>query len=349
MGNSKRILSLDVLRVLACVMVVLMHSPMPTQQSGGLIGLMSSSVSYFTAPCIGLFFMVSGALLLPIKEQTAGRFMRKRLGKVLAPTLSWTAIYLIIKLLIGTDISAFTWLSIPFSAQGNGVLWFMYTLAGLYLLAPVISPWLAKASEKELRMYLLLWGVTLCYPLLKLALDINESNTGILYYFTGYAGYFILGYYMMHYGQKIKVPWATAGFAISLSAVTIVKLAGWEVNFYSLFWYLSIFVALMCIFWWKIITAICSRISFYVHHMSSKWITTISNLSFGIYLSHIAIMRYWLWETQWITNIGSYFIQTLVIAIFTFIFSAMFCYAISLLPFASYLIGYSSKKNIAKR
>ena len=58
MQNSNRIISLDVIRVLACLMVVLMHSPMPTQQSG-LIGLMSSSVSYFTTQCIGLFFMVS--------------------------------------------------------------------------------------------------------------------------------------------------------------------------------------------------------------------------------------------------------------------------------------------------
>lgn len=58
MQNSNRIISLDVIRVLACLMVVLMHSPMPTQQSS-LIGLMSSSVSYFTTPCIGLFFMVS--------------------------------------------------------------------------------------------------------------------------------------------------------------------------------------------------------------------------------------------------------------------------------------------------
>lgn len=51
--------SLDLIRIIACTMVVLMHSPMPTENANGLL---LSSLSYFTAPCIGLFFMVSGAL-----------------------------------------------------------------------------------------------------------------------------------------------------------------------------------------------------------------------------------------------------------------------------------------------
>ena len=52
--------SLDLIRIIACTMVVLMHSR--TENANGLL---LSSLSYFTAPCIGLFFMVSGVLLLP--------------------------------------------------------------------------------------------------------------------------------------------------------------------------------------------------------------------------------------------------------------------------------------------
>ena len=53
---------LDVIRLLACVLVVLMHSPMD-----GTPGAIQNVVYVVTAPCIGLFFMVSGALLLPIE------------------------------------------------------------------------------------------------------------------------------------------------------------------------------------------------------------------------------------------------------------------------------------------
>lgn len=59
---KQRDLSLDLLRIVACVMVVVMHSPIPSDNSDGII---LSSLSYFTAPCIGLFFMVSGALIFP--------------------------------------------------------------------------------------------------------------------------------------------------------------------------------------------------------------------------------------------------------------------------------------------
>ncbi len=48
--------TLDLLRVIAMMMIVLMHSPMP----GSASGLVLAGLSYVTAPGIGLFFMVSG-------------------------------------------------------------------------------------------------------------------------------------------------------------------------------------------------------------------------------------------------------------------------------------------------
>lgn len=67
---KQRDLSLDLIRIMACVMVVLMHSPIPTENANGVL---LSSLSYFTTPCIGLFFMVSGALLLPPPDCTGGQ------------------------------------------------------------------------------------------------------------------------------------------------------------------------------------------------------------------------------------------------------------------------------------
>lgn len=84
----KRNYPLDLVRVTACLMVVLMHSPMPSENANGIF---LSLLSYMTAPCIGLFLMVSGALLLPVKEGT-GSFLRRRLGKILGPTLVWSLI-----------------------------------------------------------------------------------------------------------------------------------------------------------------------------------------------------------------------------------------------------------------
>lgn len=54
--------SLDLIRILACLMVVLTHSPLPSADEHSVL---LAGVSLFTIPCNALFFMVSGALLLP--------------------------------------------------------------------------------------------------------------------------------------------------------------------------------------------------------------------------------------------------------------------------------------------
>ena len=64
---KQRDYALDLLRIVACVMVVMMHSPMPSADANGML---LSSLSYFTAPCIGLFFMVSGALIYTAAKKT---------------------------------------------------------------------------------------------------------------------------------------------------------------------------------------------------------------------------------------------------------------------------------------
>ena len=76
-------------------MVVAMHSPMPIDETQGN-GIFLASLSYFTTPCIGLLFMISGALLLPVSDKyDAISFLKKRLSKVLGPTLFWTAFYIL--------------------------------------------------------------------------------------------------------------------------------------------------------------------------------------------------------------------------------------------------------------
>ena len=249
MSKTRR-LELDIIRIMACIMVITMHAPIPNHQDNGLF---LSSISYLTAPCIGLFFMVSGSLLLPIKTDGIV-FLKKRFTKVLLPTLFWTIFYILSEYLISGKFGGIeTILSIPFSPQGNGILWFMYTLAGLYLLAPIISRWLEKATQKEIEIYLTLWVISTCYPLLELFLTTTKGATNILYYFSGYAGYFLLGYYLNKYPTSFSYKWLIPSCMVALIAPIYCKLYQIEVDFYQMFWYLSIFIVIMATTWFKII------------------------------------------------------------------------------------------------
>lgn len=332
--------SYDILRVFACLLIVCMHSPIPSEQANGLF---LSTLSYFTAPGIGLFFMLSGALLLPLKTDTF-TFLKKRISKVVFPTLFWTLFYLGANIILrGEDIEFSQILSIPFSTQGNPVLWFMYTLIGLYLLSPILSRWLTNSSKKEVEFYLGLWGVSLCYPLLKMFVGLNEGTTGILYYFTGYAGYFVLGYYCKTYPESLKWKWILPASVIAVLAPVCCKVLHLEVDFYDLFWYLSIFVVILCIFYYKANEGLCPKLKL-TEGKFYAFMQQLSSLSFGIYLVHIFVMRYLLWKWDFILNIPSYYLQTIAVIVLTFAGSALISFLISLLPGAQYVLGYRKRK-----
>lgn len=334
---KQRILHLDILRVLACIMVIMMHAPMSSDSANGIFTV---TWTYITMPCIGLFFAVSGALLLPSPISTSD-WLKRRLNKVVWPTIIWTLLYIAVNaitkdLAVSEIFRAIC--SIPFSAQGHGILWFMYALIALYIVAPIISPWVEKVDEKTLRIYIFFWLITLCYPYLKLVVDTNESTTGILYYCSGYVGYFLLGYYLHHYGYKIKMWWTIVAFCLAIAAPVAVKLLHIE-NAPSFFEYLNIFVTMMLPFWWKSAEFVEKRI---VH---TKSLEMISNLSFGIYLIHIFILRTVLQHWSVILNMSNYYIQTIVCVILTFCLSMGISYLISKLPFGDYIIGFKIKNN----
>lgn len=330
--DKERIAYLDVIRIVACVMVVLMHSPMP---DCGAPSLALTGISFVTAPCIGLFFMVSGALLLPT-SLSMKEFYKRRLSKVVFPTLIWTFTYLLVKIINGSITVAMSSvvLSIPFSAQGNGILWFMYVLIGLYLITPIISPWLAKASKNEIELVLGLWGISLLYPILSRVITVNEGNTGILYYFTGYAGYYILGYYLNHYKPRVGIIASLLMILIPIIACGISIHLYQDLDFYRYFWYLSIFVVSMACGWFCLLSKISVR--------EVRLLTVASSLSFGIYLSHILIMRSFIWKLCDYLNFG-WPLQIVFTIIMTLVLSFVLAYLLSMLPLGKYFVGYQIK------
>lgn len=335
---KERNYSFDLMRVIACLMIIGMHAPMPSEHANPLF---LNASGYFTAPGLCLFFVISGALLLPVKTDTFS-FLKKRLCKVVMPTLCFTLLYLVLNAVNGGGVNwAKSICSIPFAPQGHGVLWFMYTLIGLYLVSPIISRWLDKASKREEEFYLGLWAFTMCYPILKMILDINDSKTGVLFYFSGYLGYFILGHYLNKYPKSITLKRLVLPVALAIVAPVACKLLHIEVDFYSLFWYLSIFVAILTVAIYVVISKYGQKL---VGGKLMNAVVLTSNLSFGIYLIHIAVMRSFLWKLDCIINIENYILQWAVVVVLTFALSWVAAYLISLLPFGDYIIGFKRQR-----
>lgn len=325
---KKREVLLDIIRIWACVMIVLMHSPMPGLDTSGLV---LCGISYLTAPGIGLFFMVSGALLLRGNSGNifeTKSFLQKRFSKILIPVVFWS--------IVGWGLDVY-----GIRNDEMGILWFMYCLSGMYLLTPILSRWLSMADKKEIEFYLLVWMVTLCVPFVKTFVSMNESDTSWLYYFHGYVGYYVMGYYLQHFvGRGTPMPvWKKILLGIVFLSISVILpltllILQVEVDFYSVFWYLSITVALQCIVWWLIIKKIVRNVK-----ELPRFVVELSKLSFGIYLIHILVMRNILWETTWMKEMNGS-LQILVCASSTFVISVIVSWGISRVKYIKAVIGY---------
>jgi surface polysaccharide O-acyltransferase-like enzyme len=161
-----RILYADVLRDLAIVMVVILHA-------AGSLALKYTSLDHgawwaanlldsLTRSCVPLFFMVSGFFLLDsTKEEPLGIFFRKRVRKVVVPFLGWAAFYIVWNVTYHQQpITLPDAIKEILAGPVYFHLWFVYTLIGLYLAAPIMRLFVRHAT-RELALYFLgLWVIS---------------------------------------------------------------------------------------------------------------------------------------------------------------------------------------------
>lgn len=246
----KRIVWADLLRFVAIMMVICIHcsdpfNVSPEARSNPDYNLWGSIYGAFLRPCVPLFVMLTGLLLLPI-QQDMGQFYKKRMMRVIVPFLIWSLLYNLFPLLIGImgcDSSILTkmfayagespsqsWESslhniymIPFNFNVYTIpLWYIYMLIGLYLFMPFFSAWLKQATDKQMKVFLFIWGITLFIPYCNEYISnyilgtCAWNNFGTLYYFAGFNGYLLLGHYLYVNDKR------TIGKTIILSIILFV-------------------------------------------------------------------------------------------------------------------------------
>lgn len=250
--------------------------------------------------CVPLFVMLSGALLLR-QDKELIPYLKNRFIRVVVPFLFWAVIYslafIAIQLIRGqlvilqinpitllTDIIYYDGLF----KQHAYHLWYIYMILGLFLVVPILRKWIKNASEKEIIYFLILWGITILLN----TESLNRFMPNIdLTFFSGYLGYFVLGYYLSikSFEEKPLIK-KTLGFSIfCLVAVTALgtyfltaRKGSLDQEFYG---YLSPNVILLSVavfLYFKTLQIQQPRLN--------KWIEIVNQYSFGIYLVHVAIL-----------------------------------------------------------
>ena len=335
--NPQHIVWLDVVRFVAMFTVVCCHCTDPFNFYPGTapnideIKLWGAIYGALLRPCVPLFVMITGALLLPVRGEVSV-FYKKRIPRVLWPFLIWSVIYNLFpwitgvlgikpevildffpysgeevtrqSLVISLDYIA----QIPFNFSIVDVhMWYIYLLIGLYLYMPIFSAWVEKASEKAKLWFLLGWSVTLFVPYLREYVNpyiwgaCSWNEFYMLYYFAGFNGYLLLGHYLRHHDWSLSkillagIPMFVVGFGVTFAGFRhITSLPEFtEEQLELFFYYCSPNVVMMTI----PIFLLCKKVE--IH---SAWIQkALANLTvcgFGVYMIHyfftgpsVALMR----------------------------------------------------------
>ena len=341
--TKKRITWLDTVRVLACLMVVFIHSPIPNKENPLMSSYLLGGLSYLASSCIGLFFMVSGALLFPIKMPLKD-FLKKRFLHILFPTIIWSLFYIAVKFFYNElDLNGVSRLilQIPFD-RTYGHFWFLYTLIGLYLFAPIISKWIEEASEKDLQYFLMLWLIVMCFPYINIFITMQENEYRMLSTFSGFMGYMVLGYYLKKFPidlsfspNIIKIIGSILILSIILPFIFYVVPFNGHNSSKAFQNYLSINVVMMCVGWFVLAQNMNKMHS---NVLFSKVMKEFSVLSFGIYLVHGFVLYRWVWLFMPI-GVLPLWLEIVVVALSTFILSYLIIKLISKLPLKKYIIG----------
>lgn len=182
-------MAIDIIRIFAFVFIVFLHTL--NRQFGVDVWMGGYAIISIG---VNLFIMISGYLLLD-KTEKAIVFFKKRILNILPIFLVFNIIYIyfgkipIIPVLKGKIISA-------------SHFWYIYMILGLYLL----TPWLQKVlkyAEKETLFVVFLWFLcNILNPYLQYfnLAEIPFSNFPL----TGFIGYYILGYFVKKYDNKVK-------------------------------------------------------------------------------------------------------------------------------------------------
>lgn len=231
---QKKIPYMDGLRVMSIFLMIMLHvcgygyRYYPVNSSTWLVLNFFMSV---TGVCIVMFVMISGALMLD-KEITIKEMLKQRVVKLMMTFFIWSFLYACYEGLSGIllrGVAIDTKLAETFISNlmiGRYHLWFLYMMAALYLITPLLRLLTIKKDHFEYFLVLAfvfgsVWKLLALIPFLS---NVLHSIGYMLHidFVLGYSGVFMLGYYLHKYELSENVKKCIHGFALLSVAITFI-------------------------------------------------------------------------------------------------------------------------------
>ena len=352
-GSKKRQRTpyLDILRVLACLLVILIHTPIRQYDTYyNTPSLAGALYTVLVAVNCNLFFMITGALLLPVK-MTGRRFVKRRLAVVLPPLVVWTVVYLLEHALLLHNFTPRLLTSILFHPV-EGLLWYVYVLAVIYVTLPLVSRCIDAIGKRGVEVILVLWVLSSFIPYQHgVFMEASQWSHNMFGAFANYYGYVLLGYYMHRYGLPVFTrqhgwKWALLlAFGIVVMPLFEFLVQGrfgisWQQHLDTITNDISVNNIAMATLLFSLVQRFApERYDRQNRPMTATWWPMLSRCTFGIYLSQMIVLRQIVWPlTPWLGR-THWVVDSLVSGVITFIICFLLVFILRRLPLRRYIVG----------
>ena len=352
-GSKKRQRTpyLDILRVLACLLVILIHTPIRQYDTYyNTPSLAGALYTVLVAVNCNLFFMITGALLLPV-NMTGRRFVKRRLAVVLPPLVVWTVIYLLEHALLLHNFTPRLLTSILFHPV-EGLLWYVYVLAVIYVTLPLVSRCIDAIGKRGVEVILVLWVLSSFIPYQHgVFMEASQWSHNMFGAFANYYGYVLLGYYMHRYGLPVFTrqhgwKWGLLlAFGIVVMPLFEFLVQGrfgisWQQHLDTITNDISVNNIAMATLLFALVQRFApERYDRQNRPMTATWWPMLSKCTFGIYLSQMIVLRQIVWPlTPWLGR-THWVVDSLVSGMITFIVCFLLVFILRRLPLRRYIVG----------
>lgn len=340
---KNRILYLDILKILAALFVIFNHYSFVINGESYLSKVLFTVLFTICKMAVPLFVMVSGALLLR-KKTSYKEIFTKRIIRVFVPLVIVSMIYTFVYYdglnfnnIFAFIVAIFTEYDIHYIPYW---VWYLYMLMALYVMTPFLKKMLKGFKEKDYKIFFVIFLIAVGIfntigPLSSVfgeTKNINSHFTGNL--FTIAVGYYVWGYYISKLKlnkKNVKCAWivlilslfvgmAFVNYAVYHQGFNYNDVIDWSVLFVAL---PSAALFLLFKYYFKD----------YNNLKASKFISIISDSSFGVYLTHVFLFDY-LQKLSFIKNILNYntIVGCIVMVLIAFLLLSVVFYFLRKIP-----------------
>jgi repeating unit acetyltransferase len=290
MGKVRNI-NLDLLKVLACVGVVLLHTTMGGFKDTGSWNLLTY-LYYLGTYSIPLFFMVNGYLLLGKREITS-HYILQKVKWILITVSSWNIIVWLFK----RDFTVNPIKKIVGSLIQKGYFfqfWFFGALILIYLCLPILSKFL-NSKRRYLYILALLIVIGFIVELANIFFQ-RPLQTHVMQTFRLWTWffYYILGGYIAQFNvDNLKYRFKNWMKIVSMLLVLISPIILFFLakntyhNLFAEYFYDILFVKFTSLGIFLMVLTLS------LNENGSKWIVSLSNQTMGVFVIHTYVMKIW--------------------------------------------------------